>query len=104
MNTETLLTILGMALVTYATRVTGLWLLGRMQPSARLERWLRHIPGAVLVSIVVPMAAAGGPAEWLALAATAFTAVRTRSMLAAMIVGVAVVVLARRFLSPLAGG
>lgn len=83
-----LLTILGMALVTYATRVGGLWLMGRVTPSPRVDAWLRNIPGAVLVAIVTPAALSNGPADALAAVATALIAVRTRNLLLAITLGV----------------
>lgn len=84
-----LATILGMALVTYATRAGGLWLMGRVTPSRRVEAWLRNIPGAVLVSIVTPLALTNGPADALAAVATALVTARTRNLLLAIIFGVA---------------
>jgi len=54
MRIEVAATILGMALITYATRAGGLWLMGRVQPTPRLERWLRSLPGAILVALVAP--------------------------------------------------
>ena len=85
----TLATILAMALVTYATRAGGLWLMGRVTPSPRVEAWLRNIPGAVLVSIVTPLALTNGPADALAAAATGVVAARTHNLLLAIVVGVA---------------
>lgn len=61
-----LIVIAAMATVTYATRAAGLWLARRFQPSPRVEAALRHIPGAVLVSIVAPLVLSGGPAELIA--------------------------------------
>jgi uncharacterized membrane protein len=98
MPTRSALAILGMALVTFATRAGGLWLMGRVRPSPRVERWLRHIPGAVLVSIVAPIVVAGGPAEWLAVGVTLGLGVRTGNVLLAMLGGVGVVWAARNFL------
>jgi uncharacterized membrane protein len=86
-----MLTILGMALVTYATRASGLWLMGRVRPSPRVEKWLRHIPGTVLISIVAPIVAASGPAELLAVLATVVVGVRTGNVLLTMLIGVGVV-------------
>jgi len=54
LDPQTLLTILLMALATYATRAGGLWLASRLTLSGRVEAWLDHIPGAILVSIVAP--------------------------------------------------
>lgn len=92
----TLLTILGMALATYATRAGGLWLMGRLPTSKPVEAGLRHIPGAVLISLIAPSALTQGPAEAIAALATVVIAARTRSVLAAMLVGVATVWVLRR--------
>jgi uncharacterized membrane protein len=97
-ETAALLAILGMGLVTYATRAGGLWLMGRLPTSPRLEAWLRQIPGAILISIVAPAALTTGPAEALASLATVLVAARTRNLLLAMVVGVAVVWALRRVL------
>ncbi|CAA9540203.1 MAG: hypothetical protein AVDCRST_MAG49-770 [uncultured Thermomicrobiales bacterium] len=83
--------IVGMAAVTYATRAGGLWLIGRVRPSPRLEAGLRAAPGAVLAAIVVPTVLAAGVAGLAAMLAVVLTAVRTRSPLLAAAVGVAVV-------------
>ena len=98
MRTSSMLTILGMALVTYATRASGLWLMGRVRPSPRVEKWLRHIPGTVLISIVAPIVAASGPAELLAVLATVVVGVRTGNVLLTMLIGVGVVWAVRNLL------
>jgi uncharacterized membrane protein len=49
-----LLTIALMALVTYAMRAGGYWLVGRFTLTPRLEAALISLPGAVLISLVVP--------------------------------------------------
>ncbi len=90
-STLSLVAIVGMALVTYATRAGGLWIMGRVTASRRVEAWLRHIPGAVLVSIVAPLILAGGLAEMLAVVAVILVAARTRNLLLAMVVGVVIV-------------
>ena len=100
MQNETLIliTILGMALVTYATRAGGFWLMGLVTPSPRIEAWLRQIPGAVLVAIVAPTVLASSLAETLAALATVLVAIRTKNVLAAMLIGVAAVFLLRLLL------
>lgn len=97
-ETLTLITILGMALVTYATRAGGFWLMGLVTPSPRIEAWLRQIPGAVLVAIVAPTVLASSLAETFAALATVLVAIRTKNVLAAMVVGVAAVFLLRLIL------
>ena len=91
----TLLTILGMALVTYATRAGGFWLMGLVTPSPRVEAWLKQIPGAVLVALIAPTVLASSIAETIAAVATVLVAIRTKNVLIAMLVGVATVALLR---------
>src|ERR671925_1999860 len=95
MRIEVVAAIVGMALVTYATRAGGLYLAGRLSPSPRIEAWLRHIPGAVLVALVAPAALGSGAREALALVATAVVAARTGNLFAAMVTGVGMVFLLR---------
>ena len=94
-ETLTLITILVMALVTYATRAGGFWLMGLVTPSPRIEAWLRQIPGAVLVAIVAPTVLASSLAETLAAVATVLVAIRTKNVLIAMLVGVTTIALLR---------
>lgn len=86
-----LIVIAAMAAVTYATRIAGLWLARRFQPSPRVEAALRHIPGAVLISIVAPLVLTGGPAEIVAAGIAAAIMLATDSLPLAVIVGVAAV-------------
>lgn len=85
------LTILGMALLTYATRAGGLWLMGRVEPTPRVAAWMRHIPGAILVALVAPAVLTGNLADAVAGLATVLVAWRTRNVLLAMVVGIVVV-------------
>ncbi|MGZ3626475.1 MAG: AzlD family protein [Ktedonobacteraceae bacterium] len=94
-ETLTILTILGMALVTYAARAGGFWLMGLVTPSPRVETWLKQIPGAVLVALIAPTILASSIAETLAAIATVLVAIRTKNVLIAMLVGVATVALLR---------
>ena len=95
LDTLTLLTIVLMALATYATRAGGLWLASRLALSERAEAWLDYIPGAILVSIVAPVVLAGGIAEALAALAVILVASRTGSLPIAMVTGVCAVLLLR---------
>ena len=96
MRVEVVATILGMALITYATRAGGLWLMGRIQPTPRLERWLQSLPGAILAALVAPAALAAGPAEALAATLTALIAARTGNLFAALCGGVIAVYVLRQ--------
>ncbi|OIO02121.1 MAG: hypothetical protein AUJ49_06785 [Desulfovibrionaceae bacterium CG1_02_65_16] len=87
--TTSLLTIVGMALATYASRAAGLVLMSRVTPGPRMERFMRAIPGAILASIIAPSALATGPADALATGITALAAWRFRNLPLAMVIGVA---------------
>ena len=90
-----LLTILGMALVTYLTRISGLLLMIRIPLSPRMKAWLGSIPGAVIISIVAPTVLSTGFAEAGAALVTLLVAARTRHILLSMIAGVGAVLLLR---------
>jgi uncharacterized membrane protein len=95
MPNETLLTIFGMALVTYGTRVGGYWLSRRLPEHGRLRAGLNVLPGAVLISLVIPSLASGGLAGVAAAAATVAAMVLSRSVLLALLVGVGLVYVLR---------
>jgi uncharacterized membrane protein len=90
---ENLITILGMALVTYGTRVGGLWLMSRVTLSGRVERWLANLPGAVMMSIIAPALVSGGARAILAGIVTGLVAWRSSNLLLAMLAGVGMVLL-----------
>lgn len=87
--------ILGMTLVTYATKAGGLWLLSRVDLSERLAAGLDVLPGAIIVSILVPELAGGGPAEFAAAGVVLLVAWRTDNVLLALASGVGAVMLFR---------
>ena|SRR5947209_5610652 len=93
MTSEALITIVGMAIVTYSTRAGGMWLMRFASPSARTERWLQHIPGSVLAAIIAPAVVAHGVAGVIALLVTGAVSLRTRNLLLAMASGVITVYL-----------
>ncbi len=92
---QALLTILGMALVTYITRMSGLWLMGRIPLFGWLKAWLEYLPGTILVAIVAPAVFGTGWPETGAALATLCVAVRTRNVLLSMIIGIVVVMVLR---------
>jgi len=87
--------IAAMAIITYATKVGGLWLLSRIEVSDRLEAGLAVLPGAIVVAILGPELAAAGPAEWGAAVVVAVIAWRSNNILLALVGGVLAVVLFR---------
>lgn len=70
----------------------GLLLMRRVSLSGPVERWLRYVPGAVLVA---PTIAHGGLATAFATAATIVVAARSKSLVLVMVAGVGVVWLLR---------
>ncbi len=95
MSLEALVTILGMAGVTYAIRAGGLLLADRLPRTGFVAAWMRHLPGAVLAALVAPAVAGGGIAEAIGAAATLGIYLLSRNLLAAMIGGVLSVFLMR---------
>ena len=98
---KTLLAIVLMGIVIYATRAGGLWLASRVEISGRLEAWLNFLPGAIIVSIVAPAVLTAGIAEAVAALAVVLVATRSGSLLLAMITGVGAIVLLRTVMGPM---
>ena len=96
---EALIAILGMALVTSAVKAGGLLLANRLPQHGFVAAWLKHVPGAVLASLVAPALVTGSAAEAIAAAVTTLVYVTTRSLLPAMAAGVLAVYLARLWLA-----
>jgi len=92
---DTLIAILGMAIVSFAIKASGLLLANRLPTTGFAASWLRHIPAAVLASLIAPAIVTGGPADVIAAAATALIMILTRNLFAAMAGGVLTVYLAR---------
>lgn len=86
-----LIAILGMAIVTYATRIAGLALAGRLDLSPRAQAAFDAIPPAVLIAVIAPSALATGWAETAAAAIAALAATRL-PLLGVVAVGVVAVV------------
>jgi len=97
-NPISFLTIFGMAIVTYLTRVGGFFIVNKMTISKRTEAFLKAIPGAILISIVAPALFNGGVRETFAGIVTMGVALKTKNLLLAMITGVAIVFIFRNFL------
>jgi uncharacterized membrane protein len=87
--------IVGMALVTYATRAGGVFLMGLVPITPRLESFLRSLSSSVLVALIVPAALKGDAASSAAVASAGLVMIATRSAIGAMIAGVAVAALWR---------
>lgn len=90
-----LLTIAGMALITFAIRMSGFWLMGRVTLSKRIEKWLYYIPGSILVAIIAPDIFSGGIAAIVAALLTVLVAFRTHSLPLAIVTGVGTILIIR---------
>jgi branched-subunit amino acid transport protein len=102
-NELVLLTMVGMGLVTYLPRLLPAWFLRGRKLHPFIEAWLKYVPVAVLAALLLPsLLVADGQMNlswsnlnlWAALPA-GFTAWKTRSMFATVLVGMAVVAIAR---------
>ena len=62
--------------ITYATRIAGIFLAGRLAPAGRAKAAFDAIPAAVLVAVIAPAALATGPAETVAAAVAGLAATR----------------------------
>ena len=90
----TLAAILAMAVVTYATRVAGFFVAGRLALRGRAKAAFDAIPPAVLVAVIAPTALTTGWPETAAALATILVATRL-PLLATVAVGVMTIVALR---------
>lgn len=90
-----LLAILGMAAVTYLSRIGGVWAMSLVPLTPRVEASLKALSGSVLVALVVPATLHGGRDFIVAIGiAVALMALTGRSLVA-MTCGVAAAALLR---------
>ena len=87
--------ILAMTLVTALAKVGGFWLLRRIEVSDRLEAGLSVLPGAIVIAILGPELAAGGPAELTAAGVVVAVMWRTENILLSLCGGIGAVALFR---------
>jgi uncharacterized membrane protein len=95
MGIDSLLAILGMAAVTYLTRISGPWLVRLVQGNQRLEACLSRLPGSILASLLAPLVFAVGTAEAVASGITLLMALRFRNMPLSLVAGVGSLVVLR---------
>lgn len=95
MRNDMLLIIIGMALITFATRFGCVALLQQTGMPLWLERWLKHIPTAILTALIIPALAL--PNGHLALSfdnhylvagvVAALAAYKSRNIIATLVLG-----------------
>ncbi|WP_397411613.1 AzlD family protein [Polaromonas sp.] len=98
-ETTFLLALVGMALASFACRISGFLLMGYVRITPRVEAALKAIPLSVMVGIVTPAATAGKLPELLALLAVGLVMKLVRNDLAAAVAGAATVAIGRWALS-----
>jgi uncharacterized membrane protein len=91
---QTGLTIIAMAVVTYATRIGGLALQDRLKVGPRARAALDAIPPVVLVAVIAPSLLATGWRETAASAVTIVAATRL-PLIATVAVGIMIIVALR---------
>jgi uncharacterized membrane protein len=99
LDRATLGVILLMALVTYGTRVAGLFLVGRLRLAGRGKAAFDAIPAAVLTALIAPAVLTSGSAEAIAAVITVIAALRL-PLFATVVIGVAAVVMLRLMITP----
>ena len=90
--------IAAMSLATYVTKAGGLWLLGKVDLSPRIESGLEILPGAIIVSILAPELIGGTLATWIAAGVVLVVAWRTESITLSLGIGVVVILALRAVL------
>ena len=94
-DAATFLAILGMGLATYATRLSGFYLLRGVNLSGPMKAALDALPPAVLMAVIAPVILATGRAETLAAAITAVAAFLRLPLAGTILVGIVSVVVLR---------
>jgi len=85
-------TIAGMGLATYATRLSGFVLLGGLAVRGRMKAALDALPPAILMAVIAPTVFTSGPAEAIAGAITAVAAYLRAPLVVSIVLGVVSVV------------
>ena len=98
LHLSTLLAIIAMALATYATRVSGLFLMRHVNVQGRTKAAFEALPPAILMAVIAPTILATGVAETTAAAITAASAVLRLPMIVTVLIGMASVVFLRVFI------
>lgn len=96
LQTDSVIAIAVMAIVTYAFRGGGYWLMGRVTLSPRMEAGLAYLPGAVITALVVPSMLEAGTPGVLGVAVVAAVMRLRPNLLLAMIAGIVTVWLLRQ--------
>jgi len=95
MTDSAILAIIGMGLATYATRLSGFYLLRGLNVSGRMKAALDALPPAVLMAVIAPVILTTGWAETMAAGLTAVAGFLRLPLAVTIVVGILSVVLLR---------
>jgi uncharacterized membrane protein len=95
MKVDALLAIFGMALVTYACRFGGFWLMNHSKSIKGLERVLKHTPGSIISAVIAPAAFLNGFDDAIAAIVVALVMIRSQNLLLSICAGVGMVLIVR---------
>lgn len=98
LHVPALIAIIAMALATYATRISGLFLMRHVNVRGRTKAAFDALPPAILMAVIAPMVLATGVAETVAAAITAACAFLRLPMIVTILIGMGSVVLLRVFI------
>jgi uncharacterized membrane protein len=98
-NSIAVIAIVGMTIATLLTRIGGFWMMSYVTVSPRVERFLRHTAGGVLVAIVTAAVMKGDPAMWAGLAAAVAVMLLLRKSMTAILIGMVIAIGLRHFLT-----
>jgi uncharacterized membrane protein len=94
---EPWLVIVGLAVATFAIRLSGILLGQRLPQGGAWAHALNALPGCLLVSLVAVALLSGGPKEWAAAVVALAVAIVTKSLPLTMAVGIASIWALRTF-------
>ncbi|NVK33910.1 MAG: AzlD domain-containing protein [Rhodobacteraceae bacterium] len=92
-----LFAILCMVTTTYALRASGYWIMGRVPLTPRVRRALESLPGAIIVSTILPIALQGGIPVAVCLVVSALTMAIVRKDFVAVLFAVLAAAALRNF-------
>ncbi len=84
-----------MAAMNFAMRAAGFWVMAHVPLTVRMRRMLEALPGSIVAATVLPIAAKGGLAATIALAAAALAMMWRGNSFLGVAVGVAAAGLVR---------
>ena len=86
--TDTWLVIIGIALMTFTIRISGVLLGQRLPRKGAWSRGLNALPGCLIIALVAVLLLSGSLQEWIAGGLAAFVAILTKNLPVTMVVGI----------------